>query len=151
MAGRASASPPYRVQTWQDGQNAAVPVEAVEGEDAETMKRAQTSQPMLRPLTPLLPGRRLCRTPLSALDGSMTPRNSPGWLLQLWTPTLLSTLPTTLPQTSSLPLTNHLPTAAAVDVFPIASAAAISHAEKPTAANILHRDGLANGAADANP
>ena len=49
MAGRASASPPSRVQTWQVSQNAAaVPVEAVEGEDAETMKRAQASQLMPR-------------------------------------------------------------------------------------------------------
>ena len=73
MAGRALASPPSRVQTWQAGQNAAaVPVEGVEGEDAETMERVQTSQLMPCPLTPLLPGRnrrRLCRKPLSALGG----------------------------------------------------------------------------------
>ena len=40
-AGKASASPPSWVQTWQAGQNAAaVPVEGVGGEDAETMERA---------------------------------------------------------------------------------------------------------------
>merc|ERR1711860_236140 len=92
--GRASASPPSRVQTWQAGQNpAAVPVEGVEGEGAETMERAQASQPMPRPPTPLLPGR----------------------LVQLWTPTPPSTpppptLPTpTSPLTSSLPLTDPFP------------------------------------------
>merc|ERR1711860_51341 len=85
--GRASASPPSRVQTWQAGQNAAaVPVEGVEGEGAETMERAQASQPMPRPPTPLLPGRRLCRTPLSALGDSTPPRNWTGQLVQLWTP-----------------------------------------------------------------
>ena len=41
MAGRASASPQSRVLTWQAGQNAAaVPVEGVGEEDAETMERA---------------------------------------------------------------------------------------------------------------
>ena len=47
---------------------------------------------------------------------------------------------------------------AATDVFPItdeplptAAAAAVSHAEKPAAANILHRGGLANATADAHP
>merc|ERR1711860_394242 len=108
--GRASASPPSRVQTWQAGQNAAaVPVEGVEGEGAETMERAQASQPMPRPPTPLLPGRRLCRTPLSALGGSTPPRISPGRLVQLWTPPPPPppTLPTpTSPLTSSLPLTH---------------------------------------------
>ena len=87
MAGRASASPPSRVQTWQAGQNAAaVPVEGVEGEGAETMERAQASQLMPRPPMPLLQGRRrhrLCRTPLSALGGSTLPRISPGRLVQL--------------------------------------------------------------------
>merc|ERR1711860_84549 len=82
------------------------------------MERAQASQPMPRPPTPLLPGRRrrrLCRTPLSALGGSTPPRISPGRLVQLWTPTPPSTpppptLPTpTPPLTSSLPLTDPFP------------------------------------------
>ena len=44
-----------------------------------------------------------------------------------------------------------LPIAAAIDVFPISSAAAVSHAEEPSDANSLHCDGLANAAADAHP
>ena len=39
-----------------------------------------------------------------------------------------------------------LPTTAAIDVFPIASAAAISHAEEPATANILQRDSDATAA-----
>ena len=57
------------------GRNAAaVPVEGVEGEVAETMERAQTSKLMPRPPTRLLPGRRrcrFCRALLSALGSSM--------------------------------------------------------------------------------
>ena len=44
-----------------------------------------------------------------------------------------------------------LHTAAAIDVVPTASAAAVSHAEEPAAANILHRDGIVNAAADVHP
>ena len=48
-----------------------------------------------------------------------------------------------------------LPTAAAIDFFPIASTAAVSHAKEPTAANILQcdsdEDGKVNTAADAHP
>merc|ERR1711860_304186 len=74
------------------------------------MERAQASQPMPRPPTPLLPGRRhrrLCRTPLSALGDSTPPRNWTGRLVQLWTPSPPPppTQPTTTqPLTSSLPL-----------------------------------------------
>merc|ERR1711860_250386 len=53
------------------------------------MERAQASQPMPRPPTPLLPGRRhrrLCRTPLMDLGDSTPPRNWTGRLVQLWTP-----------------------------------------------------------------
>ena len=39
-----------------------------------------------------------------------------------------------------------LPTTAAIDVFPIASAAAVSHAEEPATANILQRDSDATAA-----
>ena len=46
-------------------------------------------------------------------------------------------------------------TAAAIDFFPIASTAAVSHAKEPTAANILQcdsdEDGKVNTAADAHP
>ena len=48
-----------------------------------------------------------------------------------------------------------LPTAAAIDVFPIPSAAALSHAEEPTAAKSLqsdsNEDAITNAAADAHP
>ena len=44
-----------------------------------------------------------------------------------------------------------LHTAAAIDVVPTASAAAVSLAEEPPAANILHRDGIVNAAADVHP
>ena len=51
------------------------------------------------------------------------------------------------PNTADAPL----PIAAAIDVFPISSAAAVSHAEEPAAANSLHGDGLVKAAADVHP
>ena len=44
-----------------------------------------------------------------------------------------------------------LHTAAAIDVVPTTFAAAVSLAEEPAAANILHRDGIVNAAADVHP
>merc|ERR1711860_358094 len=77
------------------------------------MERAQASQPMPRPPTPLLPGRRhrrLCRTPLSALGDSTPPRNWTGRLIQLWTPPPSTPPPPTQPTTRQ-PLTSSLPLA----------------------------------------
>ena len=55
--------------------------------------------------------------------------------------------------TDVFPTTNDapLPTAAAIGFFPIASAAAVSHAKEPAAANIMKRDCLDKTAADAHP
>jgi len=44
-----------------------------------------------------------------------------------------------------------LHTVAAIDVVPTTFAAAVSLAEEPAAANILHRDGIINAAADVHP
>ena len=100
--------------------------------------------------SPLLP---LVSHTAKGLGGSTLQQNSPGRHVHLWTPAPPAPLlPTpTPPTTSSLPLTSPLPTAAAIDVFPISSAAAVSHAEEPSDANSLHCDGLANAAADAHP
>merc|ERR1711860_148590 len=101
------------------------------------MERAQASQPMPRPPTPLLPGRRrrrLCRKPLSALGGFTPPRISPGRRVTMDANAAVDAANAAAANTADANVAPDvfptadapLHTAAAIDVVPTASAAAVS-------------------------